>query len=159
MSREACVEALSALVAFAWADGRLDERERASVRGAAEALDLSPEMRERVDLVLERPPKIEHLFVDELGPREREFVYIAAAWICGADDDMDEKEEAHLDELARALNLHPVRKAELETRARRLEPPPHGQHDWHEELVRLFETMPQVLAGDRARGDGESFPR
>jgi uncharacterized membrane protein YebE (DUF533 family) len=146
MSREACVEVISALIAFAWADGRPDERERASVRGAAQALDLSPEMRERIDDVLDRPPRIEHLFLDELSPREREFVYVAAAWICGADTDIiSEKEEAHLDELARALALHPLKKAHLERFARTFEPPLHGRRDWHHELVELFDGVAKAV--------------
>ena len=41
--------ALISTSAMAWADGRLDDREKAGVRGAAEVLNLSKEFRDKLD--------------------------------------------------------------------------------------------------------------
>jgi uncharacterized membrane protein YebE (DUF533 family) len=147
MSVEACVETLTVLVAMAWADGRLDEAEKAGVRGAADIFNLSKELRERIDLVLERPMSIEYVLVESLSPKERAFAYVAAAWMAGVDEDVDPKEEEMLDKLGAHLGLATTQKAELERFARDIEPPPDGRRRWSNELERLFKAIPPRLEG------------
>jgi hypothetical protein len=55
------VKTLALLIAFAWADGRLTEEEKAGVRGAAEVLNLTKVPRERFDQLLENPAKVSEL--------------------------------------------------------------------------------------------------
>src|SRR5262249_31442156 len=102
ISGDACTETLAILIAVAWADGRLDEQEKAGVRGAAQVLNLTKVLRDRVDLLLEKPAKLSELLLDPLSQRERAFAYVAAAWMAHVDGTVDPKEQALLDELAGA---------------------------------------------------------
>jgi hypothetical protein len=52
---DACVETLALLIAMAWADGKLEAREKEGVRGAASVLNLTKELRERLDTLLDKP--------------------------------------------------------------------------------------------------------
>jgi uncharacterized membrane protein YebE (DUF533 family) len=146
ISGTACVETLTALVALAWADGQLEDREKAGVRGAVEVLNLTKEMRERLEKTLAAPAEVDQILVESLTPRDRAFTYVAAAWMCGADDEVHEKEEAALDQLARHLGIDAVRKAELERIAREIEPIlPGTTRKWSDEVVRLFKSIPPRL--------------
>jgi uncharacterized membrane protein YebE (DUF533 family) len=133
------------LVAVAWADERLDDAEKAGVRGAAKVLNLTKELRDRLDTILEQPVPVESLFLEEMSPRDKEFAYVAAAWMAGADESVDEREEALLDKLSGLLGLDAVRKADLERVARNLEREEAGARKWSDELVNLFKTIPARL--------------
>jgi len=150
ISGHACVETLALLITMAWADGRLDDNERDGVRGASQVLNLSKALRERLDMVLEKPMKLELLLFETLSARDKAFAYVAAAWMSGVDEDVHEKEEALLDELGQLLGFDAARKAELERIARDLEPPTDGKRKWSDELVKLFRAIPPRLenAGD-----------
>jgi uncharacterized membrane protein YebE (DUF533 family) len=152
ISGHSCVETLALLVAMAWADGKLEEQEKAGVRGAAEVLNLTKEMRERLDKVLESPVPVDQILFDTLSARDRAFAYVAAAWLSGVDEDVDEKEEQLLDQIARYSGISPVRKAELERIARDLPPPGKDGRAWSEEVVKLFKAIPP-----RLEDEGEEF--
>jgi uncharacterized membrane protein YebE (DUF533 family) len=146
ISGHTCVETLAILVAVAWADGRLEESEKAGVRGAASVLNLTKELRARLDAVLENPVPIDQILYDELSVRDRAFAYVAAAWMSGVDEDVDEREEALLDRLGDLLGFDAVRKAELERIARDLdEKKTGGDRKWADELTRLFKAIPPRL--------------
>jgi uncharacterized membrane protein YebE (DUF533 family) len=146
ISGHTCVETLAILVAMAWADGRLEASEKAGVRGAASVLNLRKELRERLDAVLENPVPIDQILYEEMSVRDRAFAYVAAAWMSGVDDDIDEREESLLDQLGTMLGLDAVRKAELETIARDLgENASSGERKWADELTRLFKAIPPRL--------------
>ena len=49
---DACTETLALLITMAWADGRLDDNEKASVLAAAEVFNLTKELRDRLDQIL-----------------------------------------------------------------------------------------------------------
>jgi uncharacterized membrane protein YebE (DUF533 family) len=153
ISGHACVETLAVLVAVAWADGRLEESERAGVLAAAGVLNLSKELRARLSEVLESPVPVEQILFDTLTPKDRAFAYVAAAWMAGVDDDVDPKEEELLDRIATTLAFSPARKAELERIARDLEPPADGGRQWASEIERLFRAIPPRLEEDA--GDEE----
>src|ERR1700677_4067432 len=112
ISCQACVETLAMLVAMAWADGRLEDKERASVLAAAGVLNLSKEMRDRVSDMLEKPVPVEQILFDTLSAKERAFVYVAAAWMAGVDDDVDPKEEELMDRAASLMGFSVARKTE-----------------------------------------------
>jgi hypothetical protein len=157
ISGHACVETLALLVTMAWADGRLDDAERAGVRGAADVFNLSKQLRERLDLVLQKPMELDLLLLDTLSPRDRAFAYVAAAWMSGVDEDVDEKETELLDQLGDRLGFDAARKAELELIAREM--PAHGKRsparpseardrahvNWSEEVIKLFKAIPPRL--------------
>ena len=145
ISCQACVETLAMLVAMAWADGHLDETERAGVLAAAGILNLSKELRDRVNDLLQKPVPVEEILFDTLSARERAFVYIAAAWMAGVDEEVDPKEEALLDRAASLMGFSAARKAELGAIARDLEPPAEGGRKWAGELERLFRAIPPRL--------------
>lgn len=148
ISGHACVETLALLVTMAWADGRLDDNERQGVRGAAQVFNLTKELRERLDKVLEHPVPVDQILFDTLSPKDRAFAYVAAAWMAGVDEDVDPKEEELLDRLGNLLAFAPEKKAELERIARDLEPPGAEGRRWSQELEKLFRAIPPRLEGD-----------
>src|SRR5580692_6786033 len=105
ISCQACVETLATLVTMAWADGRLEASERASVLGAADVLNLSKELRARLADVVQRPVPVDQILFDTLSLRDRAFAYVAAAWMAGVDEDVDPKEEQLLDRVASILGF------------------------------------------------------
>jgi uncharacterized membrane protein YebE (DUF533 family) len=145
ISCQACVETLAMLVAMAWADGRLEDTERAGVLAAAGVLNLSKELRDRVNDVLQKPVPVEQILFDTLSTKERAFVYVAAAWMAGVDEDVDPKEEAMLDRASELMGFSPARKSELQRISRDLEPPGEGGRQWAAEIERLFRAIPPRL--------------
>ena len=133
------------LVTMAWADGRFEPSERAGVLAAAGVLNLSKDLRERLNDVVERPVPVDQILFDTLSVRDRAFAYVAAAWMAGVDEDIDPKEEELLDRAASILGFSPARKAELERIARDLEPAPEGGRKWAREIERLFRAIPPRL--------------
>jgi uncharacterized membrane protein YebE (DUF533 family) len=140
---------LGLLIAMAWADGRLDDSEKEGVRGAAAVFNLTKELRDKLDAVLEKPTPIDYLLLDTLSPKDRAFAYVAAAWMSGVDEDVDEREEQLLDKVGAMLGFPPERKAELELIARDLPAPADGKRNWSSEIATLFKAIPPRLeAGD-----------
>jgi uncharacterized membrane protein YebE (DUF533 family) len=145
ISCQACVETLAMLVTMAWADGRFEASERASVLAAAGVLNLSKDLRERLNDVVERPVAVDQILFDTLSVRDRAFAYVAAVWLAGVDEDVDPKEEELLDRAAAILGFSPARKTELERIARDLEPAGAGGRRWAQEIERLFRAIPPRL--------------
>jgi uncharacterized membrane protein YebE (DUF533 family) len=149
ISADACTETLALLITMAWADGRLDDNEKAGVRAASDVFNLTKELRDRLDQLLEKPMPLEELLVDELSARDKAFAFVAAAWMSGLDDDVDPKEQQLLDKLAELLQMSADRKLELVRIARDLEPLRKGEESsWATEVVALFKAIPQRLEGD-----------
>jgi tellurite resistance protein len=140
-----CTETLALLIAVAWADGRLDDDEKAGVRGAAQVFNLTKVLRDRVEELLEKPAKVSELLLEPLSTRDRAFAYVAAAWMAHVDGVLDPAEKVLLDEIAAALDLGADRQAELAKVARGLEPLPEGARKWSEEITRLFKAIPAQL--------------
>ncbi len=156
LGMDACVETLALLIAIAWADGKLEDREKAGVRSAAGILNLTKEMRDRLDGLLEKPMPVDQLLVENLSSKERAFAYVAAAWMTGVDDDVDPKEVAMLDDAARIFGFDGDTKRELTQIARDLEPlrkKEDGEIDWASELIALFKAIPPRV--ERVSGDVE----
>jgi uncharacterized membrane protein YebE (DUF533 family) len=148
LTPDACVETLALLITMAWADGRLDAKEKEGVRAASSVLNLTKELRERLDQLLEKPLGVDELLFDTLSARDKAFAFVAAAWMSGIDDEVDPKEQALLEELAGTLGLTSERKSELVRIARDLEPLRKGDKSWSDEIVALFKAIPQRLEGD-----------
>lgn len=145
---DACIETLALLITMAWADGRLADEEREGVRAAASVFNLTKELRERLDQLLERPIALEQLLVDDLRPRDKAFAYVAAAWLSGLDEVVDSKEEEMLRKVAGLFGFTQERRRELERIARDLEPLRKDKKSWATEIVALFKAIPARLEGD-----------
>ncbi len=145
ISGYACTETLRLLIAMAWADGRLDDSEKAGVRGAAEVLNLSKEFRDKLDEALAAPIPVEQILLEDLSPRDKAFAFVAAAWLSGVDQDVDDKEKALLEKLALQVGLAAEQRTELEAIARDLQAPPGDGRKWGDEVVGLFKAIPARL--------------
>lgn len=148
ISADACTETLALLITMAWADGRLDDKEKEGVRAAASVFNLTRELRARLDQLLEKPLGLDELLLDTLSARDKAFAFVAATWMSGVDEEVDPKEEDLLGRLAAALDLTAERRTELEQIARDLEPLREGGKGWSQELGALFKAIPVRLEGD-----------
>jgi uncharacterized membrane protein YebE (DUF533 family) len=148
ISPDACIETLAVLITMAWADGKLEDQEKAGIRGAAEVLNLTKELRDRLEELMKKPIGVEELLIENLSPRDKAFAYVAAAWLSGVDEQVDPKEEALLDRLGDLIKLTTDRKKELTQIARDLEPLRKDKKSWSTEIVSLFKAIPQRLEGD-----------
>lgn len=140
---EACTEILAVLILMAWADGKLQEPEKESIRSAAKVLNLTKELRERLETLLTNPVPLSELLLSNLGGKDRSFAYVAAAWLSGVDEDVDAKEQDKLAELQQALELDDDRAKELRSLASELSKP--KKDAWADELVALFNAIPVRL--------------
>lgn len=148
ISPDACIETLAVLITMAWADGKLEDQEKDGIRGASEVLNLTKELRDRLEDLMKKPIGVEELLFDGLSARDKAFAYVAAAWLSGVDDEVDPKEEELLDRLADLLKLTGARRSELTQIARDLEPLRKDKKSWSTEIVTLFRAIPQRLEGD-----------
>lgn len=155
VSGKACAEILGLLVQMAWADGRLSAPEKEGVRGAAAVLNLTKELRDKLDGLIDSPRGFEELLLEELSPRDQALAYVAAAWLAGADRELADKERAMLEKLRLRFGFSDERGRELEQIARDLEPPSRIERHWSDELVRLFMAVPPRLLEEEIDEDVE----
>ena len=153
ISPQACAETLAILVAFAWADERMDDREKASLRGAATVFNLTQAHRDQLDALLAKPSTLDAVHADRLSPRDRDFAYVAAVWMSKVDDEVAGKEEGLLWRLADMLGIGDERKTELESIAGELKTNKNAPRQWGDEVARLFRAIPPRL--EPIPGDGE----
>lgn len=142
ISVRACTETLGLLIGMAWADGRLDDDEKAGVRGAAEVFNLGKDHRGRVEELLGKAPKLSDAKLDGLSARDRAFAFVATAWMAHVDGRLDPEEEKLLGEIGGKLGLDAARQKQLVETAKKLEPLPEGKRSWSAELTRLFKAIP-----------------
>lgn len=147
MGVHACTEILALLITFAWADGKLHQREKEGVRGAAKILNLPKNLRDRIESLIEKPVPMDQLLLDDLSTRDKAFAFVAATWMTNVDDDVDDKEQHMLDELAERLGFGGAHERELIQHARDLDHLRKGKakHLWAEELMALFKAIPHRL--------------
>ncbi|MBK8937055.1 MAG: TerB family tellurite resistance protein [Polyangiaceae bacterium] len=141
---EACTEILAILITMAWADGKLEDKEKASIRSAATVLNLTKDLRSRLDKMLESPIPLDQVLVQNLGAHDRAFAYVAAVWQMGVDGDNDPREKDRLRELRALLEVDVKRASELEKFAQELGRP-HEKHGWAHDLAALFKAIPHRL--------------
>jgi uncharacterized membrane protein YebE (DUF533 family) len=150
----ACTEILAMLITFAWADGKLLDEEKEGVRGAAEVLNLPKDLRGRIEQLIEKPVPLDQLLLDDLSHKDKAFAFVAAAWMTGVDADVDEKEQALLDELAEKLGFGEHHERELLQVARDFAHLRKGKYEWAKDISTLFKSIPARLA-DLEDGDVE----
>ncbi len=150
VSAQTCVEILGLLVAMAWADEKLEDAEKESIRGAARVLNLPKEMRDKVDQLLEKPTPFDQLLLEKLSPKDKAFAFVAAVWMAGADRELAEKEKGLLEKLADRVGFSHERRDELLALARDLPPKDGDDAKLGEDLVRLFRSLPPRLYAEEA---------
>ena len=153
ISPQACAETLAILIAFAWADERMDDREKASLRGAATVFNLTQAHRDQLDALLAKPSTLDAVHPDRLSPRDRDFAFVAAVWMTKVDEEVAGKEEGMLWRLADMLGIGDERKTELERIASELTGTKVANRQWGNEVARLFRAIPPRL--EPLSGDGE----
>ena len=144
ISAHACTETLRLLIAMAWADGRLDDNEKAGVRGAAEVLNLSKDFRDKLDASLAKALPLDQILFENLQARDKSFAYVAAVWMMNADENVDDKEKAMVDKVASTLGFDDATKKELDAIAKDLAKTGKDRK-WQDEIVALFKAIPPRL--------------
>ncbi|HEX4511947.1 MAG TPA: DUF533 domain-containing protein [Polyangiaceae bacterium] len=144
ISAHACTETLRLLIAMAWADGRLDDNEKAGVRGAAEVLNLSKDFRDKLDESLAKALPLDQILFEGLSAKDKSFAYVAAVWMMNADENVDDKEKAMVDEIASTFGLADETKKELDAIAKDLSKSGKDRK-WQDEIVALFKAIPPRL--------------
>lgn len=141
----ACMEAMGVLIQMAWADGRLDDREKEGVRGAAQVLNLPADFRARLEQQLAAPGSLDDLNLGKLTTRERAFAFVAAAWMAHVDEVLDPKEQELLSRLGDKLEFTTEQQQTYSNIATGLRPLPSGVASWSDQITRLFKTIPAEL--------------
>ncbi|MFO0552759.1 MAG: DUF533 domain-containing protein [Polyangiaceae bacterium] len=145
ISTRACTEILALLIHIAWADGKLEARERAGIRAATKVFNLEKDQRERLEKALESPLPLDQIMIETLGPHARSFAYVVAAWLTGIDDEVDPREQDDLANIAARLEIDRERSTELLQLARDLAHLKKSEEGWAAELVTLFKSIPHRL--------------
>lgn len=101
-------DTLLALAALAWADGKLDPREAAGLRSAAQQLALPSSELSLLDNALKNTVALDQVETVRMTRLTRLFTYAAACWIAELDGGLSATEEAMLDLLGDRLGLSKV---------------------------------------------------
>jgi uncharacterized membrane protein YebE (DUF533 family) len=117
MTNDAAVHYLQAMIAAAFADGRIDPREQERITGSLKQAGLDSEAEAFLADVLNRPPTVEELAQSVSSPQEAVQLYTAAR-IAVADDSAAEAQ--FLSSLANALGLDQRLTAQIDATARQL---------------------------------------
>jgi uncharacterized membrane protein YebE (DUF533 family) len=128
------------LVAMAWADGQLDEEERVGLHDAAQTLNLPKELRERMESFAEKKLSVDDVKLDLLKGIERDFAYVASAWMANVAHGLDDSEIAMLEEIGQRLGLDEARQGELAGMALDLAAPEAGE-SWSQGIRQLFSAI------------------
>lgn len=97
-----------ALVAIAWADGKVDPAEADGIRGAAKQLQLGPDDLKVVEAALGRPFGMDEVETVRMPRLTRLFTYAAGVWIASVDGGITADEEKLLSTLGDRLGLSQV---------------------------------------------------
>lgn len=144
ISAHACTETLRLLIAMAWADGKLEDSEKAGVRGAAEVLNLSKDFRDKLDASLAKALPLDQILFDNLSTRDKSFAYVAAVWMMNADENVDDKEKAMVEKIASTFGFADDHKKELDAIAKDLSKTGKDRK-WQDEIAALFKAIPPRL--------------
>lgn len=130
LSAEAREILLEALMSVAWADRTLADEEREAAQAAAMGLGLVLPGDRALTSPDRRPLPPEELPVDRLHARDRELIYLCAAWMALADEVEDPSETKVLERLQRRMQIDDARSALLRQRAKALRDEQPGISWW-----------------------------
>ncbi|MCC6668446.1 MAG: TerB family tellurite resistance protein [Polyangiaceae bacterium] len=140
-----------ALVAVAWADGKVDPAEAAGIRGAAEQLGLGADDLKVVEAALGRVFDMNEVETVRMNRHTRLFTFAAAAWIASVDGAIAAAEESVLGLLGDRLGLSQVARDRARSVALGLHAGPPSQRPGGFDLVAL---KSQLSVGLSQIGDG-----
>ncbi|MGD2075897.1 MAG: DUF533 domain-containing protein [Gammaproteobacteria bacterium] len=106
---------IKAMIAAAKADGHIDATEQRAIFMGVEQMELSPQMRGLVFDLLARPIAVNELVAGLNTVEQKSEVYLASCLVIDPDDP---SEQAHLDQLSRALQLPDGLAEQLQRQAR-----------------------------------------
>jgi hypothetical protein len=121
---------LEALMSVAWADRTLSDHERKAAQAAALGLGLVLPGERDLASPDRRPRAPEELDLTNLGARDRELVFVCAAWMALADEVEDPAETRILERLQGAFGLDDARASWLKDRAAELRERQAPGHSW-----------------------------
>lgn len=144
-------ESFMAIVAVAWADGRMSRDEAAGLTRAAKACGLSDDDVAAIDQAAkEGGAKLEDFDTTSLSGWERALTYAIAAWLARLDGVVDATERESLKQLGKALDLPPHKLVSAGAAAFDVACLPGGhrpeKYDFAELEKRLREKLPSLTA-------------
>jgi uncharacterized membrane protein YebE (DUF533 family) len=107
-----------AMAGMAWADGRMDKKEKEKLRVLAKRIGLDASQRSTVEGYLISRPSIEDLTFDELNEKERQAMFLMAVHYAFMDKRLRPGEKKVLDLLAQALDISAELRAQMEETVR-----------------------------------------
>jgi uncharacterized membrane protein YebE (DUF533 family) len=99
--------AIKTWAAVAWADGKLVEAERVTMKALIATARLTDAERTIAAAYLDEPVKLSDLALERIPPGERLHIYSVACGVSAMDQDIAKAERVFLDRLAAALELSP----------------------------------------------------
>ncbi len=109
------LQVIHTLAALAWADGRLEDEEAATLRRFIAAFSLSDADRATANAYLALPVELDTAGIAELPPGRKLAMYQVACRMAVADDEIGEAERATLERLREALGMSLDEAAEIES--------------------------------------------
>lgn len=143
ISAEAREVLLEALMSVAWADRTLTDEERKAAQAAAMGLGLVLPGDRDLTSPDRRPMRPEDLDVSRLNARDRELIFLCAAWMAIADEVEDPSETHVLDRLQARFDLDDARAQRLRARANELRAKQPGS--WWRAFDRLVVEAAKAL--------------
>jgi len=137
---------LEVMIAVAWADRQLLAPEREAVRAATVALGLVAPGDARVTSPDRAPIPPEELDLSGLTERDRELIYLCAAWMAMADEVEQPEETAMLVRVRTQLGLSKERASSLKGQAVGLRQSRPPGHSWWREFDALVVEAARALS-------------
>jgi uncharacterized membrane protein YebE (DUF533 family) len=100
--------AVKTWAAVAWADGKLVESERTTMKAIILASKLTDQERTIAATYLDEPVKLADLDLERIPPAERIHIFSVACGVSAMDKDIAAAERTFLDKLASALSISPA---------------------------------------------------
>lgn len=137
---------LEALMCVAWADRTLAEEERRAAQAAAMGLGLVLPADRDLTSPDRKPVQPEDLDVSRLDERDRELVYLCAAWMAMADEVEDPEETKILERLQKRFEIDDEREAWLKERAVELRESQKDGTSWWRAFDKLVVEAAKALS-------------
>lgn len=97
--------AIKTWAAVAWADGKIVEAERMTLKAIIAAARITDDERKIAEVWIDEPVKLADLNLDRIPPSERLHIYSVACGMSAMDKDIAAAERSFLDKLATALGI------------------------------------------------------
>lgn len=135
-----------ALVAVAWADGKVDPAEAAGIRGAAQQLGLSADDLKVVEAALARPFGMDEVETVRMSRLTRLFSFATAFWVATLDGAITPDEEKMLGVMGDRLGLSQVARAKARSVAESLRQGPPSDRPGGFDLIQLRSRLSAGLS-------------